>query len=203
MESFPGEGGWGSSGSSRHRRFPGLSPAGPDAGEAERSVPAGGGPSTFLVRAGEAPRGMNRYLGGIFACKVSGADTGGGFCVFDTLRREKGGPGKHVHAKQDEWFYVVRGEFLFEIGEERFRMGPGDSALGPRGVPHAFARVGEETGQLLVVFQPAHRIEEMFREAAALLGHGGMADNLAEPFAALVRKYDIEVVGPPLAVTDS
>ena len=191
----------GSTGGFGRRRFLALASA--LAGGGLAGSAAAGKEQGFFLRDEEARRPVYRYLGGVFECKVSAADTGGEFCVFDTLRLERGGPGRHVHAHQDEWFYVVRGEFLFEIGEEQLRLGPGDSALGPRGVPHAFARVGEETGQLLIVFQPAQRIEELFEEAAAMIGHGGMPDNFVEQFSALVRKYDIEVVGPPLPVAGS
>jgi len=43
-------------------------------------------------------------------------------------------------------------------------LAPGDSVLGPRRVPHAFAFVGNTTGKLLVGFTPAGKMEEFFRE---------------------------------------
>jgi quercetin dioxygenase-like cupin family protein len=37
-------------------------------------------------------------------------------------------------------------EFLIEIGGTRHRLGPGDSVLAPRRVPHVWAHVGEGRG---------------------------------------------------------
>jgi mannose-6-phosphate isomerase-like protein (cupin superfamily) len=72
-----------------------------------------------------------QIMGGRFDLKVSARDTGGGFCDYDTQRSTKGGPPLHVHNSQDEWFYVVQGEFRVRIGEEEFKVGPGAVFLHP------------------------------------------------------------------------
>ncbi|MCX5493248.1 cupin domain-containing protein [Kaistia dalseonensis] len=115
-------------------------------------------------------------------------------CAFDTLRFERGGPPLHIHHDQDEWFFVREGEFLFQVGTERFRLGPGDSILGPRGVPHAFAN-WSPTGRLMVLFQPAGLMEAFFRAGSAI----GKAMT-PERFATLSREHGMEVVGPPLVI---
>ena len=48
--------------------------------------------------------------------KLSGQDTGGEVLLFEHRDMGKGGPPRHVHFEQDEWFYVVKGEFVFEVG---------------------------------------------------------------------------------------
>ena len=55
-------------------------------------------------------------------CKVSAQDTAGATCVFEFTGRS-GGP-RHLHYEQDEWIYVLAGEFHFQVGEKRFRVGP-------------------------------------------------------------------------------
>jgi mannose-6-phosphate isomerase-like protein (cupin superfamily) len=65
-----------------------------------------------------------------FECKLSGRDTSGDYCVYDTVRSVKGGPPLHLHRDQDEWFYVRTGEFLFRVGGESFQLRPGDTLLG-------------------------------------------------------------------------
>lgn len=143
------------------------------------------------------------YLGGLFRCKLSANDTDGALCIFDTLRLTRGGPGKHVHHKQDEWFYVTEGEFLFEVGDDRFVLGPGDSAFGPRGVPHAFAMTSEGPGRMLILYQPAGQIEAMFEEEAAACKQDDAPADFAAAFAERVKKYDIDVVGPPLDIEEA
>jgi mannose-6-phosphate isomerase-like protein (cupin superfamily) len=54
-----------------------------------------------------------------------------------------------VHVSQDEWFYVLQGDYVVEVGGNRFDLGPGDSVLAPRGIPHVWAHVGEGIGRML------------------------------------------------------
>ena len=152
-----------------------------------------GGLGPGLVLAGEDRFGEPfSFLNGRFDCKIAGADTAGALCAFDTWRFAKGGPPLHVHHDQDEWFRVDEGEFLFQIGTEQFRLGAGDSILGPRGVPHAFTNVSE-TGRMLVLFQPAGTMEAFF--------HAGSRMGKITPgeFAALSLDHGMKVVGPPLS----
>ena len=43
-----------------------------------------------------------KVLGSTFDCKVSGNDTNGQLCIFDTIRAGQGGPPLHLHLKQEE-----------------------------------------------------------------------------------------------------
>lgn len=43
--------------------------------------------------------------------KVSGKDTAGAFFSFEHAKTGKGGPPRHFHYEQDEWFYAMEGEF--------------------------------------------------------------------------------------------
>ena len=92
-------------------------------------------------------------LGMLEIVKVSGADTGGEFGLLEvTVRAGEGSPW-HVHPEEDEWFYVLEGEFTVYVGEKRLSLTPGSFAFGPRGVPHTF--IGETDGsKALVGFQP-------------------------------------------------
>ena len=65
--------------------------------------------------------------------KVSTLDTLGGLAVVEITYFYKGGPPRHLHHEQDEWFYVVEGEYVIEVGEERYELGPGDSVLAAKG----------------------------------------------------------------------
>ncbi|SPE63381.1 conserved hypothetical protein [Verrucomicrobia bacterium] len=99
-------------------------------------------------------------MGGRFDLKVSSRDTGGDLCIYDTLRKAKGGPALHRHHFQDEWFYVIRGEFMVRVGDDTLSLHPGDSAFAPRTIPHAFAKTSHGEGQMLVLFQPAGSMED-------------------------------------------
>jgi mannose-6-phosphate isomerase-like protein (cupin superfamily) len=51
--------------------------------------------------------------------KVSILDTNGGLFISEIMNDLKGGPARHTHHEQDEWFYVVEGEYIIEIGDQR------------------------------------------------------------------------------------
>ena len=94
-------------------------------------------------------------------CKVSARDTDGAMCVFEFTG---GGGPKHLHHDQDEWIYVIDGEFKFDVGDKRFRVGAGESVFLPRQVPHVWACVSGKPGKIINVYQPAGKMEEFFRE---------------------------------------
>ena len=128
-----------------------------------------------------------------FFFKVSTEDSHGGLLVVEMTHHVKGGPVRHLHYEQDEWFYVVEGEYLFEVGQERIRLKPGDSLFGPRQVPHVWAFAGDPPGRILFIFTPAGQMEAYFRAL-------GNADARPPQDLAFYRAYGMELVGPPLAI---
>jgi quercetin 2,3-dioxygenase len=127
--------------------------------------------------------------------KVSTLDTDGGLSVAEITSFNKGGPARHLHHEQDEWFYVVEGEYVIEVGEERYELGPGDSVLAPRKVAHVWAHVGEGTGRVIAALQPAGEIEAFFDELATL-GSSPEREVLRRTF----RSHGLELTGPPLPI---
>ncbi len=101
--------------------------------------------------------------GDVFYCKVSSKDTDGDLYIFESTRAKKGGPPLHYHFDQDEWWYILEGEFLFKVGDQTFTATKGDSVFGPRMIPHAFAKINEGPSRLLMAFQPAGKMEEHFK----------------------------------------
>jgi mannose-6-phosphate isomerase-like protein (cupin superfamily) len=128
-----------------------------------------------------------------FFFKVSTEDCHGTLLVIELTNRTKGDVPRHIHYEQDEWFYVVEGEYIIEVGQARFRLKPGDSVFGPRNVPHVWAFMGDQPGRILSVITPAGRVEEFFR---------GTGKTHAPPplDPALFHAYGFELVGPPLAI---
>jgi quercetin dioxygenase-like cupin family protein len=160
--------------------------------------PAGG--SGVRVAAGESrPGGVLTLPDGTpLFIKVSSADTAGAFFLTEQPTRQRGGPPTHYHLEEDEWFYCLEGEYVVGVGDRRHPLRPGDSVLGPRGVPHAFALVSHTPGRLLVGFTPAGRMEQFFRDLDArgrYFGSGTDADR-----AVLRDKYGIVNVGPAIEI---
>ena len=149
------------------------------------------------------PKGKNRFqeelmIWGVIPLqiKVSGKDTDGSLFVFEHEGMSKGGPARHFHYNQDEWFYALEGEFAFEVGNEKFTLKPGDSLFAPRMIPHVWAYTGDNPGTLLLAVQPAGSLEEFFMKSCKMTSPPSPQE--AET---LFAAHGMKVVGPPLSVS--
>jgi mannose-6-phosphate isomerase-like protein (cupin superfamily) len=165
------------------------------------TLAAGRSSGATLTRAVVVPAGHDRTnthlrLLGItpFDIKVSTADSAGALFVCEHRDMAKGGPVKHLHVDQDEWFYPIAGEFLFEVGEETFRLKAGDSLFAPRRVPHRWACVSEP-GTIVIALQPAGKIEAFFKTIGALASRPA-----PEQLAAIFAAHGMRTLGPPLDI---
>jgi quercetin 2,3-dioxygenase len=150
-------------------------------------------PPTLLVLADRDRFGEHRGLGiSAINFKVTPEDHDG-ILIIENIFQQKGGPARHLHYNQDEWFYIVEGEFLFEVGQETFRLKPGDSLLAPRRVPHVWAFTGEGSGSVLIAFLPAGKMESFFREVTK-------ANAMPPQDPELWRTHEMELLGPPLVI---
>lgn len=148
--------------------------------------------------------GSEWFAGSLLRWPVTSRDTDGTLALGHALVRPGGEPPLHVHAREDETFYVLDGDVTFQRGGERIEARPGDAVFMPRGVQHGFAVHGE-AARLVQVFTPGG-LEEAFRS----LSEPAPVDELppapqGPPDPALVEamtnrfaEYGVEFNGPPL-----
>jgi mannose-6-phosphate isomerase-like protein (cupin superfamily) len=104
-------------------------------------------------------------FGGItIVVRVSADDSGAAMTVLEEVEPMSDTP-LHVHANEDELFYIVEGEHIITLGEQEHRLGTGDAIFAPRGIPHAQRRVVPGVGRELVVLTPGG-FERFFRDLA-------------------------------------
>jgi quercetin dioxygenase-like cupin family protein len=152
-----------------------------------------GAERAIVVAGGKDRLGEHRGLGiSVIDFKVLPRDSEGIFIIENTFHA-RGGPARHLHYEQDEWFYVAEGEFIFEVGPDKVRLTQGDSLLAPRKVPHVWAYDGEARGKIVIAFMPAGRMEAFFREVTK-------ANAMPPQDPALWRAHGMELLGPPLQV---
>lgn len=132
--------------------------------------------------------------------KVLTGETAGNLFVMEQINSKKGGPPRHFHYNEEEFFYVMEGNYLAEIGQERFELAPGDCLLAPRKIPHVWAFVGNDKGRLLISFSPANKMEAWFRDQVQVRKPGTYTNPTNKEQVEQARQYGIEVVGPPLEV---
>ncbi len=137
---------------------------------------------------------IHLFEGDTFYTKVSATDTENDIYIFESTRIKKGGPTEHFHYAQDEWWYILEGEFLFKVGDETFTAKTGDSVFAPRMVPHAFAKTNEGEAKLLMLFQPAGKMEAYFKAVSE-----GTTANMTETERNEFKKqHGFKVTGPAL-----
>ena len=149
---------------------------------------------SFTVKAGKDRfnepilyRGINPNL-----VKISAKDTGDQFSVFEYEGFAKIGPSLHRHLHQDEVFYVVNGEFLFQAGDERQTLKAGDTIFLPRNVPHTWLQLSD-TGKMIYLLQPAGNLEDFFKKMDALKRPPTFAEEQQ-----VSREHGVETIGPPI-----
>jgi mannose-6-phosphate isomerase-like protein (cupin superfamily) len=122
--------------------------------------------------------------------RASAKTTGGAFTVFEELPPMLDTP-LHVHEHEDELFYVLEGEHVFQVGDEEFAVGPGGTVFAPRRIPHAQRRVVPGEGRLLVLTRPAG-FEGFFRTLAEAHETGTLGP---DAYAAASERYGITWIG--------
>jgi quercetin dioxygenase-like cupin family protein len=163
----------------------------------ERTLPSTATPPAGL-NAHPIPAGHDRLdehhsLGfSTISFKVLPRETAGTlFLIEHTHLRKGGGPPLHVHYSQEEYFYVMDGVFLIQVGDQRIPLHPGDSILGPRNIPHTFTVTSDTPGHMLIAFTPAGQMEDFFRTAEK------PGVSLSDP--ALFASHGMKMLGPPLS----
>ena len=130
---------------------------------------AAAGPQAPFVIRGKEGRFAEHYrlMGFDLYLKLAGKDTNEQLSVFSGVYKRNDGPPLHVHYTQDEEFYITEGEFLVQVGSERFTLKVGDLIFLPRNVPHTFLTLSE-TAQMVFMTHPSGKTEALFRQLAQL-----------------------------------
>jgi mannose-6-phosphate isomerase-like protein (cupin superfamily) len=151
----------------------------------------------FTVPSGASRVGQTLYVvGDELQVKISSRDTNGAFAVIEDNTPPQGGPPLHVHFAQDEWWYILEGDFLFQVDRQRFHAGPGDTVFAAKGTHHTFKNVGSTPGRAVVTVVPGG-LDEFFEEVSAKIPKDAPPDPAV--IAPLFKKHGMELLGPPIA----
>jgi quercetin dioxygenase-like cupin family protein len=153
----------------------------------------------FKVNTGEARFGKHYKMKGvtqnILDIKISGNDTENDLAVFEqTGLSPNGGPPLHIHPFQDEWFYIIEGEYLFQVGEDKYQMKSGDTIFLPRNVQHAFIQLTKK-GKMIVSYLPAGKIKAFFQVTDQWI-----LPPSKEEIAQVFKDHEMKVVGAPIRI---
>ncbi|MDO8189313.1 cupin domain-containing protein [Conexibacter sp. JD483] len=148
----------------------------------------------------DAGDGRHVWFSGNLVTIKAGAGDAAGPSVLEARMHAGHAPPLHVHNDEDEAFYLLAGALRFRSGDGEFDVAPGDFVLVPRGTPHAF-KVGPE-GAHTLQFATSGMLAG-FMEAAGEPAPEPVppphADFDRARVAAVAERFDMTVVGPPLA----
>jgi quercetin dioxygenase-like cupin family protein len=144
----------------------------------------------FVVLPDSAPRfsGPQGGEANITEILATREQTGGSFGAWRYTSVPGGGPPLHIHRAEDEFFYVLKGEFAFQLGDCIKHAPAGSFVFIPKDVVHTFQTISSEPGVLLGSVHPGG-FEGLFQDLPG-------ADE--ETDKALFKKHNMDVVGPPL-----
>ena len=92
---------------------------------------------------------------GIGSVCLSGADTGGAYCLLDIGLAPGMTVPRHMHTREDEAYYVLSGELEVVVGDEVFILRAGDTLMAPRDIPHQLRNSGDVENHYLIMFSPS------------------------------------------------
>ena len=119
-------------------------------------------------------------------------ETGGQVSVTEiVVPPHSAGPPLHTH-DFDEAFYMLEGELIFQVGDERVARRTGEVSFAPRNVPHALANHSDAPARYVLVCTPAGFERHWARVAAEAAG-------VEPPQWALQPIPEVTVVGPQIA----
>ena len=102
------------------------------------------------------PRSNRYYFDvGIGSVCLSGADTGGAYCLLEVGLAPGMSVPRHTHTREDEAYFALVGELEVTVGDEIFILRPGDGLLAPRDIPHQLRNSGNVENHYLLVFSPS------------------------------------------------
>lgn len=131
----------------------------------------------------------------VYPCKVTNKDSAGGCSIFEAVVPSHSGPPLHLHHREDEWFYILAGDFVFEVDGKQSPLPAGGSILAPRHLPHRWANTSKDEGKVIIMLQPGG-FEKFFNALFEVIAKNPLADR-AE-MGGLFAKYDMELLGPAI-----
>ena len=133
------------------------------------------------------------FLGAQTWIRANAAQTGGSLGLIEQIIAPGFGSPYHIHACEDESFYVLEGEIRFFSGERSWVLGAGGFAFLPRDIPHGFRVEGDQWARILLLASPGG-FEGFVTDLCAPTPPDGPPDMGA--LMAAAGRYGLTILGP-------
>ncbi len=132
-------------------------------------------------------------LGDPYTILATGEETAGTYALLEFIVQPQNGPPPHQHSREDEAFYILEGEFEFQIDGQAIAAPASTFIHAPRGQIHSFKNIGITPARMLCWSIPAG-IEQFFIEV------GQQVESPVEDKVNLIRPVSSEDIEKVLAV---
>jgi quercetin dioxygenase-like cupin family protein len=127
-------------------------------------------------------------------------DTGGTYSFIEAKVFPGGGPIPHIQTREHEGFYVVEGQIIFYVDEQRIEAKPGTFVNIPPNVLHSFKNETNENAKLIIVLSPAG-LEQFFVDTGLEVSNNSvkpppLTDEQIQKLVSLASKYGMEIRPP-------
>jgi len=124
-------------------------------------------------------------------------DTGGTYSFIEAKVFPGGGPIPHIQTREHEGFYVVEGQIIFNVDEQRIEAKPGTFVSIPPNVLHSFKNETNENAKLIIVLSPAG-LEQFFVEVGLEVSNNSvkpppLTDEQIQKLVSSASKYGMEI----------
>ena len=114
-----------------------------------------------------------RFFGHRFHILESTRETDDGSLRIEYVAPPRANISEHIHHVQEERFDIVSGRLGVRVGGRELILGPGESATGPPGIPHAWWNPSDEEEVCFVAgVRPGLEVETMFETLLGLMWDG-------------------------------
>jgi quercetin dioxygenase-like cupin family protein len=120
--------------------------------------------------------------------------SGGNLEIIETINAPGFGPPLHRHP-ETEVFRVLKGRYLYQVGDRSFFAEEGDMVSVPGGTAHAFVNVTDAPAEQLIMILPGIDAAAFFTELGEVMKAGIPAKEELHKFG---QRWNVEFLGPPL-----
>ena len=97
----------------------------------------------------------------------------------------------HIHPTQDEFIYMLEGQFDLVLDNKEVFALPGDLIRLPMGIPHGIFNKSDSTVKCLFWVSPTRRLYDLF------WGIHNMVEQTPAEVVALAAKHEVDFLPPP------
>lgn len=144
------------------------------------------------------------FLNTLVTIHVSHSEGADGISLLEHRAPYADSPPLHIHHTEDEVFHLIEGELRFQIEGATRRLGPGQTLLAPKGVPHTY-RVESPAGARWLTVTTRSDFERFVRALARPAERltlpppaGPPTPEAMQRLTETAQAHGIAIVGPPL-----